>query len=114
METDKWEGLKEELKRKFKILEETTEDILGETSDGPVKLGVAEVLIFESPIGKIKLTRESKPAVLGKKEYYSHQAGKSARTEYTYSDTEFSHKLKAYKWHDDEDEWKEIDAANLG
>lgn len=113
MQDDKWEALKEELKRKFKVQDEHFEDLIMQTADGPVVGGKVEVIIFESPIGKIKLTRESKPVVLDKKMIYSHQQGKSARTEYTFSDTEFSHKIKAYKWNDDNDEWKEIDAANF-
>lgn len=121
METDKWEGLKEELGRKFKILEEKTEDILGETAEGLVKQGMAEVLVFEGPMGRMKLVRENRPVVLDKKFIYSHRAGQAARTEYKFSDSEFSHKLKVYKWDpdasigagDDEDEWKEIDASSF-
>jgi hypothetical protein len=111
METDKWEGLKEETKRKFKVLEEGTEDLLIQTSEGLIKQGVAEFMVFESPLGKIKLVRENRPVVLDKKFIYSHRAGQAARTEYKFSDSEFSHKLKVYKWDDDEDDWKEIDAA---
>lgn len=118
MQDDKWEPLKEELKRKFKVEEERFEDLITQTADGPVISGKAEVIIFESPIGKIKLVRESKPVVLDKKEFYSHQQGKSARVEYKFSETEFSHKLKAYKWDPDasvgagdNDDWKEIDGS---
>ena len=111
MQDDKWEALKEELKRKFKVEDEHFEDLIMETGDGPVVSGKTEVLIFESPIGKVKLTRESKPVVLDKKEFYSHQQGKAARIEYKFSDTEFSHKIKAYKWDDYNEDWKEMDAA---
>jgi hypothetical protein len=114
MQDDKWEALKEELKRKFKVEDEHFEDLTVQTADGPVISGKVEVIIFESPMGKVKLARESKPVVLGKKEFYSHQQGKAARVEYQFSDTEFSHKIKAYKWDDDNDEWKEIDAAAFG
>ncbi len=113
MQDDKWEALKEELKRKFKVEDQHFEDLITSTADGPVISGKVEVIIFETPMGKIKLVRESKPVVLGKKEFYSHQQGKAARTEYQFSDTEFSHKIKAYKL-DDEDEWKEMDAAAFG
>jgi hypothetical protein len=113
MQNDKWEALKEELKRKFKVEEEGFEDLIVETADGEVKQGEVEFLVFESPIGKIKLTRESRPVVLDKKEFYSHQQGKAARVEYKFSDTEFSHKIKAYKWNDFDD-WKEIDAGSFG
>lgn len=114
MQDDKWEALKEELHRKFKVEDEHFEDLEVETADGPVKQGKAEVIIFPTPMGKVKLVRESRPVVLDKKLFYSHQQGKAARTEYTFSDTEFSHKIKAYKWDDDNDDWKEIDAAAFG
>jgi hypothetical protein len=114
MQDEQWEALKEELGRKFKVEDSHLEDLMMDTADGPVVTGKVEVLIFMTPMGKIKLTRESKPVVLDKKLHYSHQQGKSARTEYTFSDTEFSHKIRAYKWDDELDEWKEIDAANFG
>lgn len=113
MQDDKWEALKEELKRKFKVEDEHFEDLVMDTADGPVVQGKVEILIFPSPIGKVKLARESKPVVLDKREIYSHQQGKAARTEYVFSETEFSHKIKAYKWDDDNDEWKEMDAGNF-
>lgn len=113
MDNDKWEALKEELKRKFKVEDEHFEDLIVHSADGPIVAGKAEVLIFPTPMGKVKLARESKPVVLDKREIYSHQQGKSARTEYTFSETEFSHKIKAYKWDDDNEEWKEIDASNF-
>jgi len=113
MQDDKWEALKEELNRKFEVEETGFEDLIVGTADGPIVSGKVELLIFQTPIGKIKLTRESKPVVLGKKEFYSHQQGKAARTEYQFSETEFSHKIKAYKWDNYNDDWKEIDAGSF-
>jgi hypothetical protein len=111
MQDEKWEPLKEELKRKFKVEEEGFEDLIVETGDGPVIQGKIEFMIFDSPIGRVKLTRESRPVVLDKKFIYSHRAGQAGRTEYEFSSTEFSHKVKAYKWDDYNDQWKEMDAT---
>jgi len=111
MQDDKWEQLKEELKRKFTVEDEGTEDLIVETEQGPRKQGTLEFLVFESPVGKVKLVRESKPVVLDKKFIYSHRAGQAARTEYELSETEFSHKLRAYKWSEADDDWKEMDAS---
>jgi len=111
MDVDRWEQIKENIKRKFKVAEEGTEDLTVATAEGEIKSGKAEFLVVETPMGRIKLTFESRPLVLDKKLIYSHQQGKSARTEYTFSDKEFTHKIKAYKYDDDNDEWKEIDAA---
>ncbi|MBI4363239.1 MAG: hypothetical protein HY545_00115, partial [Candidatus Doudnabacteria bacterium] len=98
MENDKWEGLKEETKRKFKVLKEGAEDLLVETAEGLTKQGIVEFIIFESPMGRLKLVRENRPVVVDKKFIYSHRAGQAARTEYKFSDSEFSHKLRVYKW----------------
>jgi hypothetical protein len=113
MQDEQWEQLKENLKGKFTIESESQEDLLAQTQDGIVKQGQADVLVVETPLGKIKLVRENRPVVLDKKFIYSHRAGQAARTEYTYSDTEFSHKLKVYLWSDKDDDWKEIDASAI-
>ncbi|MDP4001310.1 MAG: hypothetical protein Q8P83_03655 [bacterium] len=110
MTDEKWEQLKEETERKFKVEKKGREDLLLETADGTIKQGEIEFMIFLSPLGRTKLARESKPVVLDKKFIYSHRGGDAARTEYELSDTEFTHKLKVYKWDDDEDQWSEIDA----
>lgn len=110
MQDEQWEKLKEHIRSKFAVKQEATEDLIVETGEGLVKQGVAEFLIAETPLGRMKIARESRPVVLDKKFHYSHRAGDSARTEYVFSDSEFSHKLKVYKWDDAEDVWKEIDA----
>lgn len=113
MDADRWEQIKENIKGKFKILEEGKEDLIVHTAEGGVKNGTAEFLVTETPMGKIKLVFESRPVVLDKKFIYSHRAGQAGRAEYKFSDTEFSHKIKAYKWSDPFDDWQEIDATNF-
>lgn len=113
MDIDRWEQIRENIKAKFQVNEEGTEDLIMNTQDGPVKQGTAEFLIVQTAMGKIKLTFEKRPVVLDKKFIYSHRAGQSARTEYEFSDKEFSYKLKAYKWDDLEESWEEIDAASF-
>ena len=113
MDPEKWERLKEDLKVRFKILSEGTEDLKAMTGEGEVKSGTAEVLILQTPMGKVKLSYESKPLLLDKKFIYSHRGGQSARTEYKFSESEFTQKLKAYLWSEDDDSWKEIDASKF-
>jgi hypothetical protein len=113
MDIDRWEQIKENIKNKFKVLEQGTEDLTVPTSEGEVKNGKSEFLIAETPMGKIKLSFESRPVVTDKKFIYSHRAGQAARTEYQFSDSEKTHKIKAYKWDLDNEEWKEIDAGNF-
>lgn len=113
MDIDRWLQIKESIMSKCPVEEEGNEDVMINTGEGPVKSGTAEFLIVTTPMGRIKLACEKKPMVLDKKFVYSHRAGQSARTEYEFSDTEFTYKLKAYKWNDMEDVWEEIDAEHF-
>ena len=113
MDGDKWQQMKDELKRKFEIEEEGVEDITMDTSDGPVKQGEADFVIMQTPLGKVKLALHKRPLVLDKKFISSHREGQAARTEYKFSDSEFTYKLHAYKWNDLDEEWEEIDAERF-
>ncbi len=110
---EKWQELVETAKKHFKNVRLTSEDLIMETQDGPINTGTQDILIFENPAGKFKVVRENKPVVLEKKEMFSHRAGQSAQTNYKFSETEFSHKIRVYKEADFE-EWEEITLDRLG
>jgi len=114
MTQERWEQLKENLKGKFEVLEDSTEDLVMQTEDGPVKQGAREILVVKSPIGKIRLTCDIRPRVLEKKLHYTHQQGKSAYAEYKFSETEKTYKLRLFKWNEVEYDWEELgeDALN--
>lgn len=113
MQDEKWEQLVDAAKKHFKNVSLANEDLILETSDGPQKQGNQDVLIFTNSAGKFKLIRENRPVVLEKKELYSHRGGQSAQTQYKFSATEFSHKLKVYK-EEGFDDWEEITLDKLG
>jgi len=114
MQDDRWQQLVEMAQAHFKGVKQYTEDLIMDTQDGPVKQGVGEVVEFDHADGKrYKLVRENKPIVLEKKELFSHRAGQSAQTQYKFSDSEFSHKLRVYK-EVDFDEWEEVTLDKLG
>lgn len=108
MTHDRWEQLKENLKRRFEVVEETTEDLIHTSSEGQIKQGEREILVVKTPAGKIRLVCEIRPMVLEKKFHYTHRQGQSAQTEYRFSDTEKTYKLRLFKL-DEYDEWKELD-----
>jgi len=110
---EKWAEIVETAQKHFKNVQLSHEDLIMDTQDGPVKSGTQDILIFENPGGRFKLVRENKPVVLEKKELYSHRAGQSAQTNYKFSETEFSHKLRVFK-ELDFDEWQEITLDKLG
>lgn len=114
MNDERWEELKNNLKKKFSVSEEKTEDLMMDTGEGTVKQGDQNILVVATPMGEIKLVREARPLVLEKKLHYTHQQGASATTEYKFSETEKTYKLRFYKWDDDDYDWKELKAEDVG
>jgi hypothetical protein len=114
MQDERWQQLTEMARKHFKNEQLHTEDLVVETEDGPQKRGTQDILEFEHPDGsRYRLVRENRPVVLEKKELYSHRAGQSAQTQYKFSNTEFSHKLRVYR-EVAFDEWEEITLDKLG
>lgn len=113
MTPERWETIKQTVKKQFSVEDEGREDLLVETADGPVKQGEAEFVVFESPLGKTKLEFQKKPKVEDKKFFYSHRAGTAARVEYKFSEDEVVYTLKAYKWDENGDEWRLVDASKI-
>lgn len=94
------------IKDKFEIIEEGDEPI------EDIPRSKKEYYIFEGPLGKMKIERETKPVVLDKKTTYSRRMGDTAAVEYVYSEDDYSHKFRAYIWKNDQ--WIEMEAGNLG
>ena len=113
MTPDKWQEIKENIAKQFTIEDEGKEDLLVETGEGEVKQGEADFIVFESPLGKLKLQFGQKPKVEEKKYHYSHRAGTGARVEYKFSDKELVNTFKAFKWNDADDDWKEMDGSAI-
>ena len=113
MTPERWEEIKSTIKKQFSVAEQGMEDVIVETGEGPVKQGEAEFVVFDSVLGKTKLQFQKKPRLEEKKYFFSHRAGDSARVEYKFSDADLVFALKAYKWDDVEDDWKEIDASSF-
>lgn len=102
MQDEKWQGIIGRVKDDFEVLEEGTKEV--EESPGSV-----EFIIFNGPLGKIKLERTTKPLVIDKKGLGSRRIGSQTKVEYIYSDTEKVHTFKAYKWDDTRDDWEEME-----
>jgi hypothetical protein len=112
MTDDRWEELMETLQKQGEVTV-TQEPLLQETGDGFKEVGTQDVAVFKRGNMKYKVVRENRPVVLGKQTFVSHRQGDTARTEYKFSDTEFSHKVRVFK-EIDFDEWEEMSAENLG
>ncbi len=105
MTRDKWLDLKDKIEDKFGI-EEYNQSVLENVPNS-----IVEVLIFKSPLGKIKLEWISKPKTLGEKTVYSRRIGSNVKVEKIYSEDERSEYIKAYKLAGDE--WAEISSDSF-
>jgi len=108
MNDERWDNLTKMIDAKFEIEEDYIEEIPEEDGGGNV-----DIIIFNAPIGKVKLERYLRPIVLSKKTIYSKRGGSDTSVQYEYSQDETSQSLKAYKWDDFNDHWQEIKSDNI-
>lgn len=103
MLNERWETILDKITSNFDVVKHEKE---------LVENGEDEIIIFNGPLGKIKLVRSIRPLVIDKKTIGAHRRGKSqAQYEYTYSDTEKVSKLKTFKEVDGE--WEEMSGADF-
>ncbi len=108
MTEDKWEEIKEMVSKNFQVIENEVFELSGDQGEG-----TREDLVFDGPLGKIKLEMIVKPLVLDKKTHYSKRMGTSAKVDYVTSDTEKVRTLLAYKWDPAGENWVEMDTAQF-
>jgi len=106
MNQEKWQNIVGLIKDKFAVEDEGREEL------EDIPKGYVEFIIFQSPLGRVKLECATKPVVLDKKSIGSKRIGSEATVRYIYSDTEMSNIFKAYKWEDEE--WVEMERESLG
>ncbi len=104
MHPEKWKNVIGNIKDNFEV-EEHDSHHLDEEGGKTI-----EYIIFTGPLGRMKLEYISRPIVLDKKTTYSRRIGSETKVEYVYSEDEKSHRMVAYKWNEDRDDWAEMDA----
>jgi len=107
MTKEKWQNIIGNIKDNFKVEEDGKEHL---EQEGGVDI---EFIIFNSPLGRVRLELVCKPVILDKKTTYSKRIGAETKIDYVYSEDEKSSKMIAYKWSDDKDEWEEFDGSVL-
>ncbi|MEK7557986.1 MAG: hypothetical protein AAB530_02145 [Patescibacteria group bacterium] len=103
---EKWQDIKGKIKDNFPV-EDSGQSHLDEA--GGIDI---DYIVFQGPLGKIKLEYVIKPAILDKKTIYSNRIGSETKVEYVYSENEKSSKLNVFKWDNVINDWQEIDAKN--
>lgn len=100
MTDEKWQEIKNMLKEKFSIKDQSEEELEGG--------GSVEIVEFEGPLGLMKIERTVKPKVLDTKTTYSKRKGATAgNIEQITSDTEKVKFVKAYVWKNEH--WVEME-----
>jgi len=100
MTDEKWAEVKNMVKEKFGMKDESEEELEGG--------GLVEIIEFEGPLGLMKMERTVKPKVLDTKTNYSRRKGAVAsKVEQIVSDTEEVKFVKAYVWKDET--WVEME-----
>jgi len=105
MTVEKWKDIVGKIKDSFVVEDEGDEHF---DERGGVDI---EFIIFEGPLGRMRLEFVSKPVVIDKKTIYSNRIGSETKVDYIYSADERTTKLAAYKWNEDQDDWVEIEAG---
>lgn len=102
MTPEKWQQTKSQLQDTFKDVEICQEEL------SKPEVGEKETALFSGPLGRMKLEYITRPVVLEKRTHGSRRIGSLTAVEYVYSDSEFTHNLKAYQWNDNQNDWLEI------
>ena len=104
MNDERWYDLVERIRDKFKVTHEEEHPPL----HGP---GKVEMVEFEGPLGRLRLERVTRPAVLERRAHYSKRIGGQTSEDLVYSDSEFSHRVTLYRWVDGS--WQEEDYRRM-
>ena len=107
MKEERWEEVRDLIKKQFTIDYEGVEDL----EDSP---GSMEVMEFEGPLGLMRVEYVSKPRQIGRKVHGSKRIGAESREEVLFSDTDTVSHLLVYVHDDEEGTWNEMDADLFG
>ncbi|HMB26180.1 MAG TPA: hypothetical protein VKP03_02060 [Patescibacteria group bacterium] len=103
MQEDKWLDLLAKVEKQFGFEEK-------EKQPHPeIEKAEIETVVFESPLGKMKLVRTVKPKVVDRQTIYANRPGSETRVDYKYSDDEFVDELEVFKWNDLQEDWQPAD-----
>ena len=100
MTDDKWQDTLEQIRKNFGIEEQYTEEI------ADIPEARQEIVIFTTPISKIKVVRITAPKLLDKKTLFSGRAGSLVNVQKEYSEDEKVNYLEVYEWNEIERDWQ--------
>lgn len=103
MTLEKWEEIKWMIKDKFTLEEEGREEL------EDIPNGTVEYITFDGPLGRMRLEFITRPVLLEQKTLGSRRIGSETAVQNVYSEDEFIHTFKAYRWDAGAEEWVELE-----
>src|SRR3989344_2574429 len=104
MTHERWLEVKQKIEESFTVIDRYEEEL---------DPGIADVLEFEGPGGRMKASFCRQPKVVDKKTLYSHRAGGEVKVDYRYSDTESVSYLSLFKWNKDRGDWDKMSGEDI-
>lgn len=108
MSDEKWQEILDNIKEKLSILEHSKEEFEVKDDFGVKGKGEREVVVFEGPLGKMKLEREKRPLIAEKKIHYVKTKGSGAMIEYILSKDEIVSYVKCFQWDEKSNDWEKV------
>lgn len=108
MTDDKWHDALDRIQERFTIYEH------GEEALPEYPNGKREFIVFQSPIGKVRLERITKPRTVGERAVTSRRIGGTTKVESMYDLHDLVHFVNAARWDETAGAWREVDASGLG
>ncbi len=113
MNPNKWEQLVYLAEEKFGIESKEVEEIVVDVNHQGEKIkGEKEIIEFESPVGRMRMEKITKPRVIDKNIKRAKRAGSRASVDLIYSDKETVSEMSVYK-KNNQNEWEKIKPDDL-
>jgi len=100
MRPERWEEIVEMVKANFDVEDQ------GEIRDEDRAGSIVEYIVFNGPLGKLRLEFETHSAVVDTKTKYHKRIGSETEVEYVYSPTDKVHSLNIFRWDDATEDWR--------
>ena len=104
MHTDRWEDLKAKMRSKNLVVDE---EIIHEDEK------TIEVMVVQTPLGKLKFEFTKKPRFLGTKTQFSNRIGSTVDVISQYSTDETVTILEIFQWSESENRWVRADPSKM-
>ena len=108
MNEEKWENLLDTIEIKFGKLERRNKKFVSTDDMGNEIKNEEDWVEFKTELGRIKVSRFTRPLIIDKKYHYNRSSTGMGQVEYVLSEDEISQKIKIFKWDEIERDREEI------